>query len=76
MNEKEPKLCIPTILRLPQVVKITGLSSGTIRRLEKSGKFPSRRKIADRLVAWLARDIQQWIENAPVITGNSTGEQS
>jgi prophage regulatory protein len=54
------------ILRLQEVKNITGLSSATIWRMEKSGAFPSRRKIAPHSVGWLSSELSQWIESRPI----------
>lgn len=37
------------------------LSRSTIWRLEKEGKFPSRRKLGKNTVAWLEAEIDKWI---------------
>lgn len=50
-------------LRLPRVKAITGLSSSTIWRMEKEGRFPLRRLIGKRAVAWLDSEVQAWIKS-------------
>lgn len=52
-------------LRCKDVVDITRLSRSTIWRLEKAGKFPRRRKLTAGSVAWLAREVQEWMEDRP-----------
>jgi len=54
---------INKILRLPAVKELTGLSTTSIWRQEKLGKFPKRVHIGQRAVGWLASGINQWIEN-------------
>jgi prophage regulatory protein len=49
------------LLRLPEVTKITGLSPSTIWRQEKEGRFPHRRHISVRAVAWLMSEVEAWI---------------
>ena len=51
-------------LRLPKVKAITGLSTSTIWRLERENKFPIRRRIGKRAIAWIESEIQQWIEES------------
>lgn len=51
------------VYRLPQVVELVGLSPTTIWRKENAGTFPPRRKLSNRLVGWLASDIQDWLES-------------
>ncbi|HPE62416.1 MAG: AlpA family phage regulatory protein [Thiothrix sp.] len=43
------------------VLKLSGLSSNTIRNLEKQGRFPKRRKVAPRAVRWLLSEVQVWM---------------
>ncbi len=53
------------ILKLNDVVEITGASVSTINRWEKAGKFPARRKLGIKAMGWLASDIQKWMESLP-----------
>lgn len=48
-------------LKLPEVSAISGLSSPTIKRLEKINRFPARKKIGLRAVGWLRSDIANWV---------------
>ena len=48
-------------LKLPEVAAISGLSSPTIKRLEKINRFPARKKIGLRAVSWLSSDIKNWV---------------
>jgi len=54
------------IVRLRQVMQLTGLSRMTIYRLERDGKFPKRRRLSQNSVAWLEADIAAWAESRPV----------
>lgn len=56
---------IDRILKLNDVVDITGASVSTINRWEKAGKFPSRKKLGIKAMGWLASDIQKWMESLP-----------
>lgn len=49
------------ILREPEVLDIISCSSPTLRRLEKKGLFPSRRKIGSRAVGWLQSEVMAWV---------------
>lgn len=53
------------ILRLPQVISITGLSPATLARYEQADKFPRRRKIGVRAVGWLESEIVGWLNQQP-----------
>ena len=50
------------LLRLPEVMELTGLSKTTIYRLEAIGRFPKRIKLGSNCVAWIAAETQQFIE--------------
>ena len=51
------------ILRAREVSDLTGLSPTTIWRLEKSGDFPARRRLAANSIGYLASEILAWIES-------------
>ena len=54
-----------SILRLKQVIAITGLSKSTIYALIALGKFPPQRKLSIRAVGWPAEKIFAWVEARP-----------
>lgn len=49
------------ILRVPEVSKIVGCSSASLRRMEKNGVFPKRRRIGIRSVGWLESEVAEWL---------------
>ena len=51
------------VLRLPDVIKRTGLSSATIYRHIAAGSFPERIRLGERSVGWLESDIEQWLDD-------------
>jgi prophage regulatory protein len=51
------------VLRLPQVIQITGLCRSMIYQLEAADRFPRRIRIGSRAVGWLHGEIQQWLES-------------
>lgn len=51
------------LLRLPAVLRITGLSRSTIYKLMAEGEFPAARKLTRRSVAWCSADVTQWVES-------------
>jgi prophage regulatory protein len=57
-----------SLLRLPQVVALTGHSKSSIYLKVKTGVFPKPIAIGDRARAWLSSDIdaliQAWINKA------------
>mgnify|MGYP000512952527 CR=1 FL=1 len=53
------------ILRLSQVIAITGLSRASIYAKMNDGTFPQSRSLGARAVGWLEKDVMEWIENLP-----------
>ena len=52
-----------TLLTVNEVIQMTRLSRSTIYRLEKIAKFPSRKNLSARRVAWDKKDIDSWLGN-------------
>lgn len=50
------------LLRLRQVQSTTGLSRGAIYDMASRGQFPSPIKIGPRASAWVAAEVDAWIE--------------
>ncbi|WP_243140672.1 helix-turn-helix transcriptional regulator [Pelistega ratti] len=44
------------------VFQMVGLSNSTIWRLEREGKFPKRKQLSKNRVAWLKKEILNWIK--------------
>jgi prophage regulatory protein len=55
-----------TMLRTSVVLRLTGLSMSTIRRMVDDGRFPQPLRIGERAKGWLARDVKSWIETLNV----------
>ena len=53
------------ILRLPEVLTITGLSRSQIYRMVAAGQFPPPVRIGERAVGWREEDVQHWLESRP-----------
>lgn len=51
-----------TILRLPEVIKKTGLSRSGIYLAIDVGTFPAPIKLGARAVGWLESEINRWID--------------
>jgi predicted DNA-binding transcriptional regulator AlpA len=49
------------VLRVPDVMKITGLGRTTLWQLERAGRFPKRLRLTGRAVGWRASDVARWI---------------
>ena len=59
---------MPVFLRMPTVMRMTGLGRSTIYRLIADRKFPSPVRLGPRAVAWRRADLDQWSEARPVAT--------
>jgi prophage regulatory protein len=55
-------------LRLPTVMRMTGLGRTTIYRLIADQKFPCPVRLGPRAVAWRRSDLDRWSEARPVVT--------
>jgi prophage regulatory protein len=51
-----------SFLRLPRVVERTGLSRSSIYAKAKTGAFPKPVKLGARTSAWVASEVQEWME--------------
>ena len=58
-------------IREPEINRITGLSRTTRWRLERTGRFPRKRKLSDNAVGWLASEIEAWMAERVVATAAS-----
>ena len=56
------------LLRLKEVMDVTALSRSAIYRKMNTGDFPQSASIGDRAVAWVEKDVSDWIES--VIAGD------
>jgi prophage regulatory protein len=57
----------PVFLRMPTVMRITGLGRSTIYRLIADQKFPSPVRLGPRAVAWRRTDLDQWSDARSVV---------
>lgn len=53
----------PLLVRLPGVIKMTGLGRSTIYKLMAEQKFPAPVKLTERMVAWRSSELGQWCES-------------
>lgn len=52
---------VGSILRLPEVMKLTGLSRSSIYAKIDEGDFPQQINLGARSVGWLASEVEAWI---------------
>ena len=50
-------------LRINAVSRATGMSRSTIYNRMKTGEFPPSHQIGARLVVWLERDVEEWMNS-------------
>lgn len=58
----EPMPAYDTMLRMPDIERLTGLSKATIKRMVHDGRFPKPMRVGLRAKGWLARDVRTFIE--------------
>ena len=49
------------ILKLPEVIRVSGLARSTIYLRMKEKTFPTPIKLGERSVGWIEEEIQNWI---------------
>lgn len=59
------------LLKLPEVISLTGLSKSTIDRKERDNEFPKRVKLGARAIAWPESKIKAWVQATIEATGDS-----
>ena len=57
---------VPTFLRMPTVIRMTGLGRSTIYRMIAEEKFPRSVRIGERAVAWRQVDLDRWCQSRDV----------
>lgn len=51
------------LLRMPDVITLTGLPRSTIYFKMKNKEFPNQVQIGSRSVAWLESEVHEWIND-------------
>jgi prophage regulatory protein len=49
------------VLRLAEVLQITGLGKTTIYQLQRAGDFPQRVKMTATSVGWIEHEVRSWV---------------
>ena len=49
------------LIRLPDVIKLTGLSRSSIYKFMSEKTFPQSVSLGDRACAWVESEIQEWV---------------
>lgn len=62
VHAQKPVVARDRLLRLPEVVAMTGASKTTIYDLMKVGKFPRSTRITRRMAVWSEAAVLTWIQ--------------
>ena len=66
---RQERLMLDPILRMSEVVAVTGLSRSTIYRRMAEGQFPRSVKLGKGRVGWRESEVQEWLESLPRAAG-------
>ncbi|NML62242.1 AlpA family transcriptional regulator [Massilia sp. RP-1-19] len=50
------------VIRLPEVIKKTGLGRTTLYRMSTAGQFPESISLGGKAMGWIEAEIDKWIE--------------
>jgi prophage regulatory protein len=53
------------LMRLPELLKIAGISRATAYRYVRSGKLPAPVRLSPNCVAWRSSAINEWMAQLP-----------
>jgi len=57
---------IKRILRLPEVISITGVSRSSIYKWVDEGQFPRPKQLGSRAIGWDSRELADWMDSRPI----------
>jgi prophage regulatory protein len=60
------------VIRLPQVIELTGLSRSSIYAAVKRGVFPAPIRLGIRAVGWRCDAVEEWLSERPSTRSCST----
>lgn len=64
------------IIRLPELIKKTGLSRSTIYLRMSKGLFPKSISLGERAVGWVENEIEQWVDECIATAKGGNDEES
>ena len=74
MNIAEPQSNPPRILRLPEVIKRTGLPRASLYEQIAQGAFPKPIALSLRSRGWIESEVHGWIEQRIAARGAVVGQ--
>lgn len=57
---RPPQFINDRFIRLPELLRLTGLGRSSVYRLVERGQLPPPMKISERAVAWRLSSINEW----------------
>jgi prophage regulatory protein len=55
----------PSLIRMPDVLRMVSLSRPTVYRMIKAGTFPAPVQLSVSAVGWIRAEVEQWIAGRP-----------
>lgn len=65
---------LPLIYRKNAILEKVGISETTLRRWMAEEAFPRPKQLGPRAVGWIAKDVNEWLDQRPVAHGNIAGD--
>lgn len=62
MSQMPSEEMLMRILRLNEVMTMTGFKRSSIYKMIDEGRFPRQISLSERAVGWLASEIEDWIK--------------
>ena len=53
------------LIRLTEVMDLTGLSRSTLYRKKRAGSFPESVELGERVVGWWQSEVLEWMASRP-----------
>ena len=53
------------LIRLTEVMALTGLSRSSLYRKKRAGDFPESVELGERVVAWWQSEVRAWMASRP-----------
>ena len=51
------------LLRIKEVIRLTGISKSSVYALSNAGKFPAPIKLSEKSSAWVESEVLDWIQS-------------
>ena len=55
------------ILRIGDVLRLTGVCRTTIWRWSRTGKFPAPIRLGSRHIGWRAEEVEEWVDSRETV---------